>query len=402
MESVTLENKIRIIYKKIQGSITSFSIGFEAGAIMDEDKYYGLAHVVEHMIYKGTKKYSENEINEKLDTLFGMSNAMTNYPYVIFYGTSLTEDFEEGLALHSELVQNPLFQYQGFPEEMNIIKEELKEWRDDSYKHCEDLCLSHGFKKRRIKELIIGNEESLNNITLEDVKDFHNKHYVADKCVISIVSSMDFEDAVEIVNNEFKYMKTSNLIERSNNVSNYYENNLPGIFRDSNNGNNTKVNIIYTIHNLSSREVLILRVFNNIFGEGVSSILYDEIRTKRALSYEVASKVKFEKGIKLFKIYFGTSKESARNSVDVTLSLIDNLKKRNIAISDYQLNKAIKSFKLKLNIELQNSLVHSVRLCTGELMKEADYHEELHNINIEDIYIVINKIFKEPTIEILD
>lgn len=97
MRHYKLKNGIDIQYIKREGNISSFCIGFNAGALVEKENEYGLAHVVEHMVFKGTQNRTEEEINKLCDETFGFHNAMTNYPYVIYYGTTLSCDFKKGL-----------------------------------------------------------------------------------------------------------------------------------------------------------------------------------------------------------------------------------------------------------------------------------------------------------------
>ncbi len=92
IKEYVLKNNVKLIYKKTTSNLTSISISLDAGAGKEKD-LLGVAHATEHMVYKGTTKRSESEINRDLSKIFGFQNAMTNYPYVIFYGTSLAEDF---------------------------------------------------------------------------------------------------------------------------------------------------------------------------------------------------------------------------------------------------------------------------------------------------------------------
>lgn len=151
MNKYILSNGIRFIYDYRPGNITSFCIGFEAGALMEEGFKLGTAHAVEHVIFKGTKNRSEYEINKLFDEIFGFNNAMTNYPYCIYYGTTLSSDFERGIELYSDIILNPKFSNEGFEEEINIICEELKKWNDDIEQYCEDRLFYNSFKKEELK-----------------------------------------------------------------------------------------------------------------------------------------------------------------------------------------------------------------------------------------------------------
>ena len=167
MKEFILDNGMKLIYENRPSMLTSVSIGLEAGASV-EDWLLGLAHATEHMIFKGTETRSEKTINEELSKIFGFSNAMTNFPYVIYYGTLLGEDLYKGLDIFSDILLNPSFPIEGFKEEMDSIKEELNEWDEELQQFCEDKLLIHSFNKNRLKYPIIGRIEDLNRITLED------------------------------------------------------------------------------------------------------------------------------------------------------------------------------------------------------------------------------------------
>lgn len=139
MNKEILENGVRFLYKYNEGEHTSFCIGIDAGANKEDENNIGVAHALEHILFKGTKNYTEDYINKKLDEIFAMNNAMTNFPYVIYYGVTANDDFKQGFDLYSDIILNPSFKEKGFEEEISIIKEESREWSEELEQHCEDL-----------------------------------------------------------------------------------------------------------------------------------------------------------------------------------------------------------------------------------------------------------------------
>lgn len=404
MKKYTLENGIKLIYERRQSSITSFCIGFEAGALAEDDSEVGIAHGLEHMLFKGTKNYSEEEINTLTDEIFGFSNAMTNYPYVIYYGTCLSEDFTKGFKLYSDIVLNPTFPTKGFHEEMNIIQEELKEWKEDPYQFCEDELFKNAFNNIRIKELIIGNEQAVGKITIPGLEEFYKKKYRPDNCVISIVTSFDFDFIKNEVNKIYSNWKVEN--REAMNTYNYYENNKPGLFIcKSNNNGGAKIQYLFPINNLSEEQIDILKVFSSGFGEGTSSLLYDLIRTKNGLAYDVKSYIKNEKGIKLFCIQLGTSKEEAFNAVDLINSLISEISKSSEIFNEEYIKKIIHNIELKSEIKKERSIELCINLCTSEIMY-GDANKLFHkistkNINEFSIITLLKSLLINPSIQII-
>ena len=410
MKKIMFKNGIKLLYKKAENNLTSFTIGFNAGANREENEQLGIAHVVEHMLFKGTISRTEYEINKSCDETFGFCNAMTNYPYVVYYGTTLDEDFEKGFEIYADILLRPSFPKCGFKEEIEVISAELKEWKDDLYQFCEDSMLYNGFKKQRIKNLIIGTEESIRSITIKQIKDFYEKYYTSDNCVISVISSMSFNSVSEIVEKyfcDFKPKLDSENQQIKDNREYIYENNKPGTYfqyRDDMQG--AKIQYCFPVHDLNPREISALKLFNLVFGEGTSSILYDEIRTKRGLVYDIGSKIKNETGIKLFTISLGTSYENVKKTIEIINNEIEKVKELRNFFDEKCIFKLCKSYKLRRMLALEKSIQTSMSLCVYEIMyydglEIFSEFEQMENIVDEEIMRVVNKVLVNATIQVL-
>ncbi|MFL0269702.1 M16 family metallopeptidase [Candidatus Clostridium radicumherbarum] len=403
MYKKVLNNGLKVIYEYKPSNISSFCIGFEAGANMEVGYNLGTAHAVEHMLFKGTDTLKELEINKLSDEIFGFNNAMTNYPYCIYYGTTLSSDFHRGFKLYSDIILKPAFRKEGFKEEISIINEELKDWKDDLVQYCEDELFYNSFSHRRINELIIGNEESLKRISLEELKSFYDEYYRPNNCVISVVSSLKFEEILYLIEDLYSKWHKDYI---SKNLK-LYERNKTGIYIKHKEGiNGAKIKYIYTIHELNEREVNALKVFNCIFGEGTSSLLFDLIRTKNGLVYDIGSTIKNEKGIKIFNIDLSTSEKN----IDIVLQLINELlekvKSGTISFTQELIKKSIKSLRLKRELKLEKSIELCKYMAVNEIMygSQGTFYEELDNfddINEEDIIDVIIKVLDKPSIQII-
>lgn len=420
-----LKNGLKVIYKYVPGNITSFCIGVDAGAIKEQAFPLGTAHAVEHMVFKGTINKTELEINKLCDELFGFQNAMTNYPYVVYYGSLLNEDFEKGLGLFSDIVLRPTFPENGFKEEMDIIKQELNEWSEDLYQFCEDELLHNAFQHRRIKDLIIGTHESISKITLNTLKDFYNKYYLPSNMVVTVVTGLLEKEAISVVEKCFDVFEIEGNVENLKNIKScgledkylnrsdigndyLYENNNAGMFIKFREGvNGSKIQYAYPIHNLSLKELGCLKVFNNYFGEGTSSILYDTIRTQNGLAYEIESSIKEEKGIRLFKISMGTSEENIEKALRLIDSSIEKIKGDTEIFNDQLIKKLIKNIELKRALRSEKSVQLAKDLACSEIMYESNdiiykMPEILSEITSEEISRVINKVLNFPTIQIIN
>lgn len=400
VEKFIFENGIKLIYEKREGKLTSFCLGFRAGALEDGDKL-GIAHCVEHMVFKAVEGMSESEINTKMDALFGFNNAMTNYPYAVYYGTCESTDFNEAFSLYSNIVFHPLFPEKGFSEEIDVILEELKEWKDDNERLLEDELFYNKFNKIRIKYPIIGTTSSIKDITLDNIKKFHLKYYVPNNCTISVVTSLDLEFIKKIIyeNTKDLYKKP---IDSFNNFL-YEEGNLNSFYKKRRDINGAKILYSFNLGNLSQKEVCALEIFNNYFGVGTSSLLYEAIRTKNGLAYEVSSYLKKEMGIKEYFIYVGTSKDKVEKAVKIIDELLNNLVCHKENFKSIDIKKIKKAMNLKNEIRMERSIELAKELSMGEIMFNDAHNFKAYlnyEFTYEDIYRTFIKILKSKAVEV--
>lgn len=402
MEDFIFDNGIKLVYKKSTSKLTSICISLDAGAGRDGEKL-GLAHATEHMVYKGTKNRTEAEINKELSGIFGFQNAMTNYPYVIYYGTLLNEDFEDGLELFSDIIINPTFEANSFKEEMDIIKEELKEWDEDIEQYCEDKLFLNSFDKRRIKYPIIGTKESLSSIELEDIKTFYNKFYNPKNTTIVVVSSLEFKDIKKIT---YKYFKNW-LGNEKYREEVHYEVPRGGTFNDKISGSNSsRVEVIFPIDKLTNDELKAFRIFNQYFGEGVNSVLFKTLRTDNALVYDVLNNIANESYIKLYKITFSVASENVDKAISWIEELLNNVDSFNEAVKEDDINQLIKSIKLKRLFYEEQGVRLAKELATydsmfGDYNLYLDEVENLEKFSKEFILEVALKVLNKPSIEVV-
>lgn len=388
MKSILLDNGIKLVYEKRNSNLSSICITLEAGACMEED-IYGVAHAVEHLVYKGTTTRTEDDINEKLDNIFAFQNAMTNYPYVIYYGSLLSEDIEEGIELFSDILINPTFTEEAFDEEMKVIIQELQEWDSDLEQYCEDKLFFNAINNR-LKYPIIGKNETIYNIQNKDIIEFYNEFYYPGNTVISIVTNRGEEDIIDIINRYFsKWRRRGNIynVEHDKNIKS-------GVYEDIKHASNTsRVEIISDISNLSPEEIGILHIFNEYYGKGVNSYLFNELRTKRSLVYDVLTSINYEKHIGLYKIFFNTEGKNINKAIDIIRNIDD------INYNTIDIDKMKRQYKLKKLFREDQGIVLAKELAIDTVLDKGYIIPEV--INIQDIQKVVSKVFNNIAIQII-
>ena len=380
-----LKNGIKLIYRPGINNLTSISIGLEAGAF-SEGEQYGVAHAVEHMVYKGTKSKTEDEINKKLSSIFGFQNAMTNYPYVIYYGTLLDEDFEQGVELFSDILINPALDEAGFYEEMEIIKQELNEWDADLEQFAEDKLFYNTFNNR-LKHPIIGTYDALNKITLGDIKEFYKKNYIPSNVCIVVVSKLSFDVIKHIIEKYFLKWDNNQKYEALNENNELLNNQINYVRRDG--INVSRVQMIFSLSQINEEELDDFKIFNEYFGEGVNSLLFNELRTKMAIVYDVLTEISYEKGIRLYKINFTTaSKENAKKALKRVIELIKDINQNKYIFDEDMIKSLAKIKKLKELLYQEKSINIAKKLSTEAVMNIKFSQKEKY----EDVLKVAKKV----------
>lgn len=403
MKEHIFSNGLKLIYKERESNLTSICISIDAGADMEEG-IYGLAHATEHMVYKGTKNRNENRINSDLSKIFGFNNAMTNYPYVIYYGTLLEEDLEEGLEILGDIIINPIFPEKGFDEEIEVIKEELDEWDEELEQFTEDKQFFNTFDKRRIKYPIIGRKEDLEKITLKEIKNFYNSFYFPGNASITIVSEMDFDEV------KFRVWKIFKEWEKHENIliqNAIYEDFKEGIYKNIKEGIiNSKIQFIFPVDKFSEEEIKGLRIFNELFSNGINSILYTKLRTEEGLIYDVIPKIAHEKSIKLYKITLGTGNKNIEKVIQIVNDAVREIVNIIDRLEEEEIEGLKKAFKLKRLFREEQGIVLAKELATYDTMHK-DYkiylNEDLGLEYITKEYLkeLAVKLFSKKSIQII-
>lgn len=394
-----LQNGIKLIYRKKPSRLTSISIGLDAGAAV-ETQILGLAHATEHMVFKGTKTRDEQEINKELTQIFGFHNAMTNYPYAIYYGTLLQEDLARSLEIFSDILISPTFKLEGFNEEMDVIRQELKEWDEDLEQYLEDRLYFNSFNNR-LKYPIIGRMEDLDRIKRKDVIKFYQTFYSPQNTTIAIVSDIDFEQIKEEVEKYFSKWVGNKVDISKENIDTLSNETYSEIKQGT---NTSKALMIFSMKKLNRRELYAFRLFNEYFAQGVNSVLFDILRTKSGLVYDVTSKVSVEKHIKLYKIIFSTSKEKLEEAINSVKKAIDEIESYVNILDDEKIKELSKSIKLKQLFKEEQSIMLAKELSTYNVMFGNTYiYEDMldntYNITGKEIINSAKKVLKLSNIE---
>ena len=206
--------------------LISIDIWCKAGSSFEEVDKNGTAHFLEHMIFKGSNKLMPGEFDHKIESLGGLSNASTGYDDVHYHVLTPPNNFRESLALLTNIVVSPDFNPDEFIKEKGVVIDEIKQQNDQPEENLFNYFLKRVWLSSNYANSILGTEQSINNLEINDLESFHSKHYNTEKICIAIAGNLSrniykiFEKSDLSGINKNPIYKDSNFVNQKNNKPN--------------------------------------------------------------------------------------------------------------------------------------------------------------------------------------
>ncbi|MDT7962009.1 pitrilysin family protein [Clostridium perfringens] len=401
--TIILPNGLKVITIKKDTRLASINIGVNIGSLYEDEKELGMSHFVEHMLFKGTKNRSNEQLNRELEFLGGDYNAYTDYISTVYSITCLDEEFEKGIELLSDMVLNSSFDEKEMKKEKGVVLSEIKSDKDD----IEDLSISrtheYAFDKSALRNSIAGTEEHVKRFKRKQVYDFYKKYYTPDNCVIVTVSAFSHEQMQKIITDLFgkwegKSHKKAKIIkeENKNIVKTTYKSQIE----------QGTVTYLYAFKEVCEKDKLPLKILSYKLAESSNSILFRELREERGLAYDVYSQMDLDENVNTMNIFTSVREESIDEVIEVIDKAILDIKNRDINFDEDMLCMMKKTHKTGVVSTLEDcsslcSYVLVQSLAGKDITEFINSMEELETLTGEDIYRVCNKYLNKPTIHIL-
>ena len=401
--TIILPNGLKVITIKKDTRLASINIGVNIGSLYEDEKELGMSHFVEHMLFKGTKNRSNEQLNRELEFLGGDYNAYTDYISTVYSITCLDEEFEKGIELLSDMVLNSSFDEKEMKKEKGVVLSEIKSDKDD----IEDLSISrtheYAFDKSALRNSIAGTEEHVKGFKRKQVYDFYKKYYTPDNCVIVTVSAFSHEQMQKIITDLFgkwegKSHKKAEIIKEENKelVKTTYKSQIE----------QGTVTYLYAFKEVCEKDKLPLKILSYKLAESSNSILFRELREERGLAYDVYSQMDLDENVNTMNIFTSVREESIDEVIEVIDKAILDIKNKDINFDEDMLCMMKKTHKTGVVSTLEDcsslcSYVLVQSLAGKDITEFINSMEELEILTGEDIYRVCNKYLNKPTIHIL-
>ncbi|MGF9711535.1 M16 family metallopeptidase [Paenibacillus naphthalenovorans] len=394
MDKYTLNNGLRVVVEKIPtGRSVAFGIWVKTGSRDENETNNGISHLIEHMLFKGTDKYSAKDIAEIFDGIGGNVNAFTSKEYTCYYCKVLDEHLPMAVEVLADMFFRSTFDPVELEKEKNVIYEEISMYEDTPDDMVHDLIAKAAFGNHSLGYTIIGTQDNLAAMSSDTLKDYMKSRYTIENTVVSIAGNVD-DNVVELIERHFGEFS----VQGGDRIT------PPPGFRSDLQYFQKKTeqnHICLSFPGFSAKDdqLYAMILLNNAIGGGMSSRLFQEIREKRGLAYSVYSYHTAYQDGGLFTIYTGTAPKQTEEVLKITMELLADLKAN--GLTPAELKKGKEQMKGSLILSLESTSSRMNRLGKNELMLGKHYSldemiERIERVEMEHIQQLTARLLSEP------
>jgi len=389
----TLPNGIKVITETIPES-KSFSLGFwfEVGSRDEEISNNGITHFIEHMFFKGTKKRSAKKIVTEIESVGGYLNAFTSKEQTCYYGRGLVEHFQISFDVISDMIQNSLFKQSEIKKEAGVIVDELRDLEDNPEELIFDRFEEFVFAGNSLSNPILGTEKNIRNFDHYDFVNYVNRKYAYDKMLIVASGGITHNIVLRLSEKTFN----ENYI-KSNFRRKFYFNHKtkPQVSSIDKEINQVHAMLGTSTYGYSSNKRVYVSLMSQILGEGSSSRLFQSLRERNGITYQINSYLNSFYDTSVFGVYFSTNEKMIGKALRLVESELKKLRERKV--TEKELNKAKESLKGNIILSLENSSNRMIRIAQSEIyygkIKSLDETiREINAVTVQQIADIVNEI----------
>jgi predicted Zn-dependent peptidase len=401
MQTFVLKNGIRIIHQEAKSPVSHFGVLINTGSRDEEEDEQGIAHFIEHVIFKGTTTRRAFHILNRIENVGGELNAYTTKEETAVYSTFLSEYYQRSMELISDILINSTFPAKELEREKEVVIEEINSYKDNPSELIFDEFEEILFDGHPIARNILGTPELLKTFNKNSILKFMDENYHTDQIVLSSVGNISMARFIHLAEKFFGVFPEKIRCKKRSNLYNYQPETRI-VKKDTFQAHCIIGNLAPDIFNPKRMAIILL---NNILGgPSMNSRLNMVLRERNGMAYNVESSYTgyFDTGE--FTVYFGTDKENMDQALRLVNKEFRNLKERPMGI--LQLSRAKKQIigQLAISTENREDLMLSLGksyLFFNRVDSLETIFEKIEKIGSSEICEMANELFDEPQNSIL-
>lgn len=392
VEITTLPNGLRVVSEHVP-AVRTVSIGVfvGVGARYELASENGLTHFIEHMVFKGTPRRTARDIAVEIESRGGMLNAFTEKEYTCYYARSLSEDAPVVLDVIADMLRNPILAPEEVDRERNVVIEEIRRARDDAEDAVHDLLDRTVWAQHPLGRPVAGTQRTVSSLTSERIGQFMESHYEPQSMVVAAAGRIPHRTLTRLAERHLGDMSVRRRARR---------------------GRPPTPRSVTTLRRKRSEQVQFcmglpafghgdprkytLSLLDMVLGGSMGSRLFQEIREKRGLAYDIGTHTSAYSDCGLFSVSGGTSPDT----FDAVLRLTrDELKRtQDAGLSEEELSQAKRRVRGMIALSLESTASRMMGLgrsllLLGRVIPLDEVLSQVEAVSHEDILTVARELF---------
>ncbi|MEJ2613947.1 MAG: pitrilysin family protein [Ignavibacteriaceae bacterium] len=393
-----LPNGIKILSESIP-YVKSFSLGFwfNVGSRDESFRNNGITHFIEHMLFKGTKKRSARKIAVDIESAGGYLNAFTSKEHTCYYGRGLEEHINKTFDVISDMIQQPSFKPAEIKKESSVVVDELYDIEDNPEELIFDKFEEIIFAGNSLSLPIIGSEKNIKDFSQFDLFNYVKEKYGFNRLIISASGAVDHNKLIRLTDKYFNVDLGKSGIKRKHYSFTVQPSKIEFIDKE--------IQQVHTIigkstYGYKDAKRIKVALLTQVLGEGSSSRLFQSVREKNGIAYQINSFLNSFYDVSSFGVYFSTNEKMIDKAMSLVLKEFRKL--RETKITDRELKKAKESIKGNLILSLENTSNRMIRMAQSELYYNRiksleEILVEIDSVTAEDIWDISNELLQEDS-----
>ena len=387
-----LQNGLRIVCEYI-GYVRSVSVGVfvKNGSRHEPQELSGISHFIEHMLFKGTQNRSALAIAEEIDTVGGNLNAYTTKEYTCFYAKMLDENLDTALDVLSDMLLHPKLDDGDIALEKNVVYEEIAMYEDAPEDMVHEMIMETAWgKESGLGASTLGTRETLSKIDAKVIRDYMAQTYTPKNCVIAVAGNFG-DDLIAHIERYFGAWTGANEI-----TGTFYEQYSAGCLLRKKEIEQVHFCLGFPAYPSEDERNYPALAFNNVFGAGMSSALFQKIREQRGLVYSIFSYMASYLDTGMFIISASMKPENLGEVLTLIYDEIETAKQQ--PLDEKTMFKAKQQLKGNYILGLENvsSRMQSIgraKLLLDKVRTPEEILGRIERINPENTYDCTKEIF---------
>ena len=398
IERAILANGIRIVTESMP-YVRSVSLGIwiGSGSRVEHGAENGLSHFIEHMVFKGTKNRSSEDIARSVDSVGGGLDAFTSKELVSFNTKVMDEHLPFALDVLADLVLNPLFRTDDIEKEKSVILEEIKMEADQPEFVLHEAFTGSFWKGHGLGKPILGTRETVKKYEQEMLLNFYNRVYSPSNILITAAGNLNHQDLVKMIADKFGDMGDRGRPP----VTTTPKAHAPLILKRKESLEQVHIAVGVPAYPLAHELRFPLYILNTVLGGGMSSRLFQDIRERKGLAYAVYSELNLFSDTGCLTVYAGTGVESAKQVVTSVVEEFRRLKNELIDVDEIRRAKDHMKGSLMLSLESTSSRMSNLarqELYFDRFMSLDELLESIENVEREEVQAIAQEFFSTENI----